>query len=52
MLERQYDFLLLGSGLLLILATGMLWKFDDIGKLGMVFVMLVAVSVILLRYYK
>jgi hypothetical protein len=47
----QNNFIILISGLLLLVSIFLLWKFEEFRELSMVFLLLMIVGVMLLRYY-
>jgi hypothetical protein len=48
---HQYDYLLLVAAFVLFLCAYLLYKYDEFKQLTYVFLLLVIVAVILLRYY-
>ena len=47
----QNNFIILISALLLLVSIFLLWKYEDFKELAMVFLLLIIVGVMLLRYY-
>ncbi len=48
---HQYDSLLLVAGFILLLCAYLLYKYDEFKELTYVFLLLIIVAVMLLRYY-
>ena len=49
--SSQNNFIILISGLLLLVSIFLLWKFESFKELALVFLILMIVGVMLLRYY-
>ncbi len=48
---RQYDYLLLLAAFILFICAYLLYKYDNFKELTYVFLLLIIVAVMLLRYY-
>ncbi len=49
--SSKNNFIIIVAGLLLVVSIFLIWKFNEFRELAMVFLLLIIVAMMLLRYY-